>query len=378
MDKNLSDVLRGTPDNYILPFSWQLGNHRDKLREQIAEIASCGVGALCVESRPHKEFAKDGWWADMDIILVGPQALVEETISAYGDAEALGKVRERLTVVDAPEVITTEEHPVMALRRKKNSTFVVGMDIVRRKEAQAFVSAGSTGALMAGAMFKIGRIKGIDRPALATLLPVPGRPMLLVDAGANTDCQPKWIVQFAMMGSAYMRRVMNVSDPEVGLLNIGVEAAKGNEQAQAAYALMEKPQPFHFIGNVEARDALAGKADVVAADGFVGNVLLKNTEGVIAMIFGLIKGGLMDSTKGKLAALLAKDTFRGIKRSFDSTEIGGAPLLGVEGAVIKAHGNSNARAIFCAIRQAKSMVDGGVVDVIRDEVAKLSVGEEQA
>ena len=304
-------------------------------------------------------------YPDMDIILVGPQALVEETISAYGD-------------VDAPEVITTEEHPVMALRRKKNSTFVVGMDIVRRKEAQAFVSAGSTGALMAGAMFKIGRIKGIDRPALATLLPVPGRPMLLVDAGANTDCQPKWIVQFAMMGSAYMRRVMNVSDPEVGLLNIGVEAAKGNEQAQAAYALMEKPQPFHFIGNVEARDALAGKADVVAADGFVGNVLLKNTEGVISMIFGLIKGGLMDSTKGKLAALLAKDPFRGIKRSFDSTEIGGAPLLGVEGAVIKAHGNSNARAIFCAIRQAKSMVDGGVVDVIRDEVAKLSVGEEQA
>ena len=316
-------------------------------------------------------------YPDMDIILVGPQALVEETISAYGDAEALGRVRERLTVVDAPEVITTEEHPVMALRRKKNSTFVIGMDIVRRKEAQAFVSAGSTGALMAGAMFKIGRIKGIDRPALATLLPVPGRPMLLVDAGANTDCQPKWIVQFAMMGSAYMRRVMNVSDPEVGLLNIGVEAAKGNEQAQAAYALMEKPQPFHFIGNVEARDALAGKA-VVAADGFVGNVLLKNTEGVISMIFGLIKGGLMDSTKGKLAALLAKDTFRGIKRSFDSTEIGGAPLLGVEGAVIKAHGNSNARAIFCAIRQAKSMVDGGVVDVIRDEVAKLSVGEEQA
>ena len=174
-------------------------------------------------------------YPDMDIILVGPQALVEETISAYGDAEALGRVRERLTVVDAPEVITTEEHPVMALRRKKNSTFVVGMDIVRRKEAQAFVSAGSTGALMAGAMFKIGRIKGIDRPALATLLPVPGRPMLLVDAGANTDCQPKWIVQFAMMGSAYMRRVMNVSDPEVGLLNIGVEAAKGNEQAQAAY-----------------------------------------------------------------------------------------------------------------------------------------------
>ena len=301
-------------------------------------------------------------YPDMEIILVGPETLIEETISAYSNAEAMAKVRNRLTVVDAPEVITTEEHPVMALRRK---------------EAQAFVSAGSTGALMAGAMFKIGRIKGIDRPALATLLPVPGRPLLLVDAGANTDCQPKWIVQFAMMGSAYMRRVMNVEKPEVGLLNIGVEAAKGNEQAQNTYALMEKPQPFAFIGNVEARDALAGKADVIAADGFVGNVLLKNTEGVISLIFGLIKGGLMDSAKGKLAALLAKDTFRNIKRSFDSTEIGGAPLLGVEGAVIKAHGNSNARAIFCAIRQAKSMVDGGVVDVIREEVAKLSVEDEK-
>ena len=226
-------------------------------------------------------------------------------------------------------------------------------------------------ALMAGAMFKIGRIKGIDRPALATLLPVPGRPMLLVDAGANTDCQPKWIVQFAMMGSAYVRRVMNVSDPEVGLLNIGVEAAKGNEQAQAAYALMEKPQPFHFIGNVEARDALAGKADVVAADGFVGNVLLKNTEGVISMIFGLIKGGLMDSTKGKLAALLAKDTFRGIKRSFDSTEIGGAPLLGISKMVIKAHGNSDARAIQNAIRQAKECIENGVIEAIADNLSQL-------
>ena len=313
----------------------------------------------------------------MEIILVGPQALVEDTIAAYAQPEEMAKVRSRLTVVDAPEVITTQEHPVMALRRKKNSTFVVGMDIVRRKEAEAFVSAGSTGALMAGAMFKIGRIKGIDRPALATLLPVPGRPLLLVDAGANTDCKPSWIVQFGMMGSAYMNRVMNVEKPEVGLLNIGVEAAKGNEQAQATYALMEKPQPFVFAGNVEARDALAGQVDVLAADGFVGNVLLKNTEGVISLIFGLLKGGLMDSTKGKLAALLAKDTFRNIKKSFDSTEIGGAPLLGVEGAVIKAHGNSNARAIFCAIRQAKNMVEGGVVDVIRDEVAKLTVETEE-
>ena len=315
---------------------------------------------------------------DVEITLVGPQELVEKTIGEYADQQALSGVRSRLSVVDAPEVISTEEHPVMALRRKKNSTFCVGMDIVRRKEAQAFVSAGSTGALMAGAMFKIGRIKGVARPALATLLPVPNRPMLMVDAGANVDCKPEWIVQFAMMGSVYMQKVMGIDTPDVGLLNIGVEDAKGNEQTQAACALMRREQPFHFIGSVEARDALAGTCDVLATDGFAGNVLLKNTEGVISLLFGLLKGGLMSSTKGKVAALLAKDTFRELKHSFDSTEIGGAPLLGVEGAVIKAHGNSNARAIFCAIRQAKKVVDSGVVDLIREGVGKLSVESDKA
>lgn len=316
-------------------------------------------------------------FSDVEIILVGPQELVEKTIGEYADQQALASVKERLSIVDAPEVITTEEHPVMALRRKKNSTFCVGMDIVRRKEAQAFVSAGSTGALMAGAMFKIGRIKGIARPALATLLPVPGRPMLMVDAGANVDCKPDWIVQFAMMGSVYMQKVMGIETPDVGLLNIGVEDAKGNEQTQAACALMRREQPFKFIGSVEARDALAGSCDVLATDGFAGNVLLKNTEGVISMLFGLLKNGLMSSTKGKIAALLAKDTFRELKHSFDSTEVGGAPLLGVEGAVIKAHGNSNARAMFCAIRQARLVVESGVVDLIHDGVAKLTVEEEK-
>jgi len=316
-------------------------------------------------------------YKDMEIVLVGPQELVEKTIGEYADQQAAASVRDRLTVVDAPEVITTEEHPVMALRRKKNSTFCVGMDMVRRKEAQAFVSAGSTGALMAGAMFKIGRIKGIDRPALATLLPVPERPMLMVDAGANVDCKPGWIVQFAMMGSVYMQRVMGVETPDVGLLNIGVEDAKGNEQTQAACALMRKEQPFKFIGSVEARDALAGQCDVLATDGFAGNVLLKNTEGVISMLFKLLKNGLLSSTKGKIAALLAKDTFKQLKGSFDSTEVGGAPLLGVEGAVIKAHGNSNARAIFCAIRQAKIMLDNDVVELIREGVGKLNVAEDK-
>lgn len=314
---------------------------------------------------------------DMQIALVGPQQTIEEAIAACADKEGYGLVKPRLTIVDAPEVITPQEHPVMALRRKKNSNFCVGMDMVRRKEAEAFVSAGSTGALMAGAMFKLGRIKGVGRPALATLLPVPGRPLLLVDAGANVDCKPEWIVEFGLMGSAYMKRVMNVEKPQVGLLNIGVEAAKGNEQAQETYKLMSRNQPFEFCGNVEARDALTGCCDVLATDGFAGNVLLKNTEGVMALLFSLLKKELMSSTKGKIAALLAKDSFRSLKKSFDATEVGGAPLLGVEGTVIKAHGNSNARAIFCALRQARSVVLSGVTDVIRQELALMTRAPEE-
>lgn len=314
---------------------------------------------------------------DIEIVLVGPQALMEKTIGEYADQAAYAAVKERLHIANATEVISTEEHPVMALRRKKDSTFNVGMDIVRRKEAQAFVSAGSTGAVMAGAMFKIGRIRGVDRPAIGALMPVPGRPMLLMDAGANTDCKPEWINQFAMMGSIYMNRVMGVENPEVGLVNIGVEAAKGNEQAQQAYALMGAQKTYRFIGNVEARDTLAGQCDVLAADGFVGNVVLKNTEGVISALFKLLKEGLLGSTKGKIAALLAKDTFKALKNSFNSEEVGGAPLLGVEGVVIKAHGNSQARAIFCAIRQARTVVETGVVDLIREGVAQLAAAQEE-
>ena len=314
---------------------------------------------------------------DIEIVLAGPQELVEKTIGEYADQAAYQGVKERLSIVDAPEVITTEEHPVMALRRKKNSTICVGMDIVRRKEAQAFVSAGSTGALMAGSMFKLGRIKGIVRPAQGAPIPVPGRTLLLVDAGANTDCKPEWINQFAMMGSIYMERVMGVEKPEVGLVNIGVEAAKGNEQAQKAYELMSKQNVYNFIGNVEARDTLACSCDVLAADGFIGNVVIKNVEGTVSALFKLLKEGLMSSTKGKVAAMLAKDTFRSIKKSFDATEVGGVPLLGADGAVIKAHGNSNARAIFCALRQARTVVQTGVVDLIREGVANLGSADEE-
>ena len=310
-------------------------------------------------------------WPDVEISLLGPAETLLPAWKAASQDKLTAEQATRVQVVDAPEVITPEEHPAMALRRKKRSPFVLGMQMVRDKEADAFVSAGSTGAVMAGAMFVVRCVKGIARPALATILPVPDRPLLLIDAGANVDCKPQWLAQFAMMGSVYMSRVLNVKEPEVGLLNIGTEDAKGNALTQEANALLRAEQPFRFIGNVEARDALAGKCDVLVTDGFAGNVLLKNTEGVVAFLFSMLKQGLMSSLKGKIGAFLAKDTFRALKKSFDSTEVGGAPLLGVDGAVIKAHGSSNGHAIFCALRQAKTMVESGVADEIREGVARL-------
>lgn len=314
-------------------------------------------------------------FSDLTIILAGPENAVRGALEGSSLREEYEKVRDRIEILDAPEVITPEEHPVMALRKKKQSSFVLGMDLVRNHGADGFVSAGSTGALMAGAMFKLGRIRGIDRPALCAVVPVPGRPLLLADSGANVDCRPEWIVQFGMMGSIYMNRVMKVASPKVGLLNIGVEEAKGNEQVKEAYQLMKKTSLFEFAGNVEARDALSGSCDVLAADGFAGNVLLKNTEGTISLLLHLIKDGLMSSLAGKIAGLLAKKTFKNIKKTFDTSEIGGAPLLGVEGAVIKAHGNSDARAMFCAIRQARELVSSGVVETIREGVAELKSRE---
>lgn len=311
-------------------------------------------------------------FSDISITLVGQ----EDAITAC--MENCEDVKDRLAIVHAPEVITTNEHPVMALRKKPNSSIVVGMNMVRQKEAEAFVSAGSTGALMAGAMFKIGRIEGIDRPALAPVLPAPGRPLLLIDAGANVDCHPEWLVQFGLMGSVYMEKVMGVKAPEVGLINIGEEAEKGDDLTKKTYALMAAEQPYKFIGNVEAREILSGKADVLACDGFVGNVVLKYTEGMASMFFGQVKKSLMTSVRGKIGALLAKPAFKQLKGMMDSTEVGGAPLLGVEGAVIKAHGNSNARAMFCAIRQARKMVEQDVVGITRREVANLTLGKEEA
>ena len=265
-----------------------------------------------------------------------------------------------------------DEAPMMAVRKKTDSSLVQAMLAVREKRADALVSAGSTGAVLAGSIFRIGRINGIERPALATVIPGVEKPFLLLDCGANVDCQPRYLNQFAMMGAAYMQRVMNVKTPSVGLVNIGTEAEKGNKLAKDTYALMSGQTAYHFAGNCEARDIPSGRFDVVVADGFDGNIILKYTEGLAKSITGMLKRNMMSSLRTKLGALLAKPAFISFKRSMDYNAYGGAPLLGVDGAVIKAHGSSGEEAIMNAIRQAREMLINELTEQIREGLNGLT------
>ena len=276
--------------------------------------------------------------AGLKITLAGDETQIMPLLTDCGD------VRDRLIVEHTPEVITNHDAPVLAVRRMKDSAVVRGMLAVRDGAADGFVSAGSTGAVLAGGMFRLGRIEGIDRPALAPLLPNGKDFFLLIDCGANVDCKPEYLQQFAIMGDAYMRCVRGMQQPRVGLLNIGAESEKGDQLRKETYPLLEKA-PVRFVGNVEGRDVTNDVADVIVADGFSGNLILKFMEGVAGTLFGMIKTEMMGSLRCKIGALLAKPAFRRIKKRMDYTEVGGAPLLGVRGAVVKAHGSSNGHAI---------------------------------
>ncbi len=310
------------------------------------------------------EGAKEALRADpeLKITLGGPRADIESLLRDCPD------IRDRLSIDDCSEIITNHDAPVMAIRQKKNSAQVKGMLLMRQHEADAFVSAGSTGATLAGGMFRLGRIDGVERPALAPLLPNGKGFFCLIDCGANVDCLPAYLPQFGLMGAAYMKAVRGIGDPRVGLVNIGAESEKGNALVKAAYPLMEKA-PFRFIGNVEGRDITADLADVVVCDGFSGNLILKFMEGVAGTLLGMIKKEIYADTRSKLGGLLAKPAFSRVKKAMDYTEVGGAPLLGVQGAVVKAHGSSNAHAIACAIRQAALMVRKNLVDAIEKEIS---------
>ncbi len=303
---------------------------------------------------------------DLTITLAGDEKKIEALL-----VETATEIKKRMIILPTEDEITNHDAPVMAVRRKTKSAIVQGMMQLKEGKVDAFVSAGSTGAVLAGGMFRLGRIEGIERPALAPLLPNGEGYFLLIDCGANVDSQAEWLVQFGLMGSAYMKGVMGIDTPRVGLVNIGDEAEKGNALVKETYPLMEKA-PYHFVGNIEARYITHNQADVLVADGFSGNLILKFMEGMAETLLGIIKAELFADMRGKIGGLIAKPAFKRVGKKMDYTEVGGAPLLGVKGPVIKAHGSSNGHAIACAIKQAMNMVAGKVVPMIEEELGKIS------
>ena len=273
---------------------------------------------------------------------------------------ALAGEHDRLTIRDARDVISCDEAPTVAIRTKKDSSLVVALDAVREGEADGLVSAGSTGAVLIGATLKIGRVRGVERPALAPALPtIKGGTVILCDCGANVDCRPSYLVGFARMASVYARGVFGVDRPRVGLLNNGAEETKGNAFSLECHALLKAAEGIDFIGNVEARDILSGEVDVVVADGFDGNVALKSAEGTANAVFSLLKQGITSGgLRAKLGALMLKPVFKGLKRTLDYNEHGGAAFLGLKKPVVKAHGSSMAKSICGAILQVRDMILG--------------------
>jgi len=295
------------------------------------------------------------------------------SVQLYGHQEKMQpflKQHERLNVIHCEEIIEATDDPVRAVRRKKGASMVQMAQAVKDGRADACISAGNTGALMAAGLFVVGRIDGVDRPALAPTLPtIDGKGFVMLDMGANAEARPEHLVQYAVMGSIYAEKVRGIQNPTVGLLNIGTEEKKGNDLTKAAFPLL-KEAPVNFIGNVESRDLLNGAADVVVTDGFTGNMVLKTIEGTAMNVFAMIKDVFMSSTKTKLAALLVKNDLNGLKGMLDYSEYGGAGLFGLKAPVIKAHGSSNANALFNAIRQTRTMVEYDVTGTIYSTLKK--------
>lgn len=298
-----------------------------------------------------------------DLFITGPEEIIKKELSKHKYDES------RVTVINATEVISTNEHPAMAVRRKKDSSICKALRMIRDGEADAIISAGSTGAFLTGATLIVGRIKGIKRPALAPVMPGLNGPFMLIDCGANVDCRPENLVQFAVMGKAYFESILNVTNPKVGLINIGTEEEKGNELTKAAYKLL-KESNVNFVGNVEPREVPKGDVDVLVCDGFVGNTILKMYEGTASTIFSILKNEIYSSTRTKLGGFLLKPVFKKFKKDFDYKEYGGAAFLGVKGVCIKAHGSSDSRAIKNAVFQAIKFYEG---DIVR----KIEVGIEE-
>lgn len=309
----------------------------------------------------------------VDITLVGVEARVKECLAEEGC--------EDISVVNATEIVTMDDDPSTATRRKKDSSMSVALKLLKDGEGDAVVSAGSTGALLTGATLTVKRIHGIRRAAMAPILPAGERGVMLIDCGANVECTAEYLLQFAYMGSFYAKKLMTCDNPRVGLLNVGTEDTKGGELQHQAFALLKKAHEegrINFIGNIEGTDVFAGKADVVVTDGFTGNVLLKTTEGAIKFMMGALKGVFYKNTFNKLAAAALKKDLSAMKKSLDVNEVGGTALVGISRPVIKAHGSSNAASIFAAVRQAVAFAESGIIDEITENIEYMKLKTEQA
>lgn len=304
---------------------------------------------------------------DAEIVIIGQEGIIKESLERAGCDDS------RISVVNAEEIITNDESPVRAIRRKKNSSIVKGMEMVKSGEGDAFVSAGSTGALLAGGLMILGKIDGVDRPSLATIYPVIGsEPSLILDAGANAECRASNLRDFGIMGSIYMDKVMGRTNPTVGLVNIGTEEGKGTTLTKEAFKLL-KESDINFIGNIESRELQNSVCDVIVTDGFTGNALIKLTEGIALMVLREMKKRFTSNMISKMGALLLKNQLLGIKKEFNYSEYGGAPILGVKGVVLKSHGSSDAMAIKQTILKAMPFVENRVVETIASSVAEFSV-----
>mgnify|MGYP004652258459 FL=1 len=303
------------------------------------------------------------------VYLVGRQELIKEELSKYTYNN------EQIEVVDARDVIETGEAPVMAVRRKKDSSLVKALTMVKEKKADAFVSAGSSGAILVGGQVIVGRLKGVERPPMAPLIPTAKGVSLIVDSGANVDSRATFLVQWAKMGSIYMENVLGIKNPKVAIVNVGVEEEKGNQLVKEAYPMLKECKDINFVGSIEARDIPNGNADVIVCDAFVGNVILKLYEGLGKTLIGKVKGAMMSSLKTKIGALLIKGALKDTMKSFDATEYGGAPLIGLNGLVVKTHGNAKAKEIKNSLIQCKKFKESNISEKIMESINSANLEE---